>query len=158
MLVVESTLRIFVQFRDIDDDLSFCIKFHVRAVHWPWRRPFEIDSFTIVATAMTTALELVLTRLPFGRASQMTAARVIHKQTIGGSGYPNSILLLPLRVNSKRIIRRHPDSKHARWFKDRARQEEAQEHQEVDKQKTADRRPDDPASHLIDFGIWCAFN
>src|SRR6476659_3413004 len=122
MLVVEFTLRILVQLRDVDDNLSFCIERNIRAIHWSWRWAFEIYAFTVVATAMARTLELVLARLPVRRTSQMSAASVNHKQSIGCSGHPDAILLLPLSIDSQCVVRRYADPKHARGFKNRPRQ------------------------------------
>src|SRR5580698_4364623 len=41
-----------IQPRSIDDDLAIWRELHVSPVHRPRRRPFEVDAFAIVSTAM----------------------------------------------------------------------------------------------------------
>src|SRR5579872_180718 len=65
-----------VEPRNIHQDLPVRREFHVRPVHRPRRRAFEVDSFTVVTTAMTRALEFVFRGLPVGRAAQVGAAGV----------------------------------------------------------------------------------
>ena len=78
---------------------------------------------------MTRTLELVFAGLPVRRATKMGATRVDHKKAIRSLSYPDSILLLPLGVDSKCVIGGCAYAKYVGWFQDRARQKEPQEHE-----------------------------
>ena len=102
---------------------------------------------------MARALELVLARLPVGRAAEVRAARVDHKQAIGSSCDPDAILLLPFGVDADRVIVRRADAKYAGRFENGPRQEKPDEHQKEGGERTSDGRPDDAASHFVYRGI-----
>jgi hypothetical protein len=61
--------------------------------------------------------------------------------------------LLEPFVNSQSEIRRVTDAKSRAWFEQRSGKEEAEEHQEIDSQKTTDSRPDEapPRTEVISF-------
>src|SRR5215218_7557355 len=96
--------RPLVERADVDQNLSFCIKTYLRAVHWPRRRPFEVDALAVVATAMARAFELVFTGLPVRRAAKMCAARVDNEEPVGSPRHPDAVLLLPLRIDTKGVV------------------------------------------------------
>ena len=77
---------------------------------------------------MTRTLEFVFARLPIGRAAEMGAARVDHEQSIRSLIDPDSILLLPFRIDTKRVVARKSNFKNGGRFEDGARQKEPQEH------------------------------
>ena len=113
MRVVESAFRLFIQRRNVDNYLPFGIELNFRAIHRPRCRAFEVDAFTVVAATVTRTFKFVFARLPVRRAPEMSAARVNYKQPIGGSGHPDSILLLPLCIDAQRVVAWDPDAKHA---------------------------------------------
>src|SRR5713226_6842823 len=86
----------------VDDNLSFGIDLDVRAIHRARRRPFKVNAFAVVTTAVTRTLKLVLARLPVRGTTQMRAARINHKQTIRRLVHPDAILLLPFRIHPQR--------------------------------------------------------
>src|SRR5581483_883647 len=91
------SFRPLIQAAHIHQDLTIGRDIHVRSVHRPRRRPFEVDSFTVVTTAVTRTLEFVLRRLPVGRAAQVGAARINHEQPVWCAIHPDAIFLLELR-------------------------------------------------------------
>src|ERR1044071_8005253 len=80
----------------IDDDLAFGVEFDVGAIHGARGRAFEVDALAVVAAAVARALELVLARLPVGRAAEVRAARVDDEDAVGVLDDPDAELLLPL--------------------------------------------------------------
>ncbi len=104
-------LRPFIKPADVHHYLAFSIQFDVSAIHRPRRRSFEVDSFAVVATAMAGTLEFVFTGFPVGRAAEVRAARINHKHAIGSFVNPDSILLLPLGIDAKCVIRRKANRK-----------------------------------------------
>src|SRR5262249_38210708 len=114
---VLATFRPVVQTTDVDNYLSFGVQFDMSSIHWTRRRSFEVDAFTIVATAVTRTLEFVFTGFPVRRAAEVRATRVDHEQSIRSFSYPDSILLLPLRINPERVVTWWADAEHAGWFK-----------------------------------------
>src|SRR5260370_21248550 len=102
---------------------------------------------------MTRTLEFVLARFPVGRATQVRAARVNYKQTVGGLVHPDAVLLLPLGINAQGIIAGKSYFECAGRFGDRTWQEEPHEHQKASRQKAGDASPDYAASHLINRRI-----
>src|ERR1035441_5351876 len=62
-----------VDVAQVHHNLSLGIQFDVRPVHGARCRTFEVDAFGVVSAAVARALELVLARLPVGRAAQVSA-------------------------------------------------------------------------------------
>ena len=87
------------------------------AIHRSRRRAFESYSFTVVTTAMTRTLKLVLACLPVRRATQMSATSINDKQPIRSPGDPDPILLLPLRIDAQSVVGRRTDSESAGWLR-----------------------------------------
>src|SRR5438270_10452252 len=75
----------------VHDDLPFGIHFDVRAIHRARRGAFKVDALAVVATAVTWTLELVLARLPIGRAAQVRAACVDDEEPIRSLINPDAI-------------------------------------------------------------------
>ena len=91
---------------------------HLGTIHGPGRRPLEVDSFTVVATAVTGTLKLVFARPPVRSAAKMRAAGVDNEYAVRSLVHPDAILLLPLGIDAKRIVGRKTDPKYAGWFED----------------------------------------
>src|SRR6185369_5452344 len=106
----------FVKRPGVDDNLPFRIQRHLRAIHRARRRTFKVNAFTVVATAMARAFELVFTRLPVGCAAQMSAACVNDEEPIGRSRHPDSILLLPFGIDADGVVSGRSDTKDAGRF------------------------------------------
>src|SRR5215211_7394006 len=134
---------------DVDDDLPFCIHCHFGAVHRARRRSFEVNALAVVATAMARAFELVLTCLPVGCTTEMSATCIDDEESIGCFRHPDAVLLLPFCIDAERVIAWRADAKRAGRFENRARQEKPHEHQEEGKQRAGDGSPDDPSSHFV---------
>ena len=101
---------------NVDDYLAFRIQMHLGPIHRPWGRTLEIDSFTVVATAVTGTLKLVFARPPVRSAAKVRAPGIDNENPVRSLVYPDAILLLPLGVDPKRIVRRKTDAKYAGWF------------------------------------------
>ena len=88
----------------------------------------------------------------------MRTTRVDHKNAIRSFVHPDAVLLLPLGVNAKRVIRRKANGKLAGWLENRTRQEEPQKHEKTGSKKSNDGRPNNSSPHFIDRRLWCAFD
>src|ERR1017187_3839101 len=129
-----------VKVAQIDHNLPFRIQLHVRAIHGTRRRPLEVDALGVVTAAMARALELVLAGLPVGRASQVGADGRDHEDALGVAHHPNTVVFLKFGIDPEAEIRRVADQKFGFRLVERAREEEAQEHQEIDAQRAQHRR------------------
>src|SRR5215204_4907652 len=116
--MVRAALLPVVELAGVDDDLPLGVHRHLGAIHRARRGAFEVDALTVVAAAVARALELVLARLPVGRASQVRAARVDDEQALGVSDDPDAVLLLPLGVHAERVVARKADAEDARRLHD----------------------------------------
>src|ERR1051326_9165130 len=94
----------------IDDDLALRVEFHVCPIHGPRRRPLEVHSFGIVATAVARALELVLAGLPVRSAAQVCADRRDDENALGVAHYPDAVLILKLGIHTEAEVRRISDA------------------------------------------------
>ena len=110
------SLRLSVEFGDVDDNLPFWIEPDLRTIHRPWRRTFKVDSFTVVATAVTGTLKFVFARPPVWSAAKMRAPGIDNENPVRSLVDPDAILLLPLGIDPKRIVRRKTDAKYAGGF------------------------------------------
>ena len=97
----------------------------------PSERAGPSKLISAIVSAPWQGSELIFARLPVGSAAQMRADRGDHEQAVRRPRDPDSVLLLPLGVDSERIVVRRADPKCPRRFKDGARQEKPQEHQKV---------------------------
>src|SRR5882724_6923092 len=102
----------------------------MRAVHRTRCRPLEVHAFAVISAAMAGALELVLARLPVGRATQVRAAGVNHKNAIRGLVHPDAKTLLPLGIHAKPIIFGIADLEAGSRLKQCTRQKETEKRQE----------------------------
>src|SRR3979490_2361135 len=127
--------------RSVDYDLAVGREFDVRAVHRARRGALEIDTFAVVAAAVTRALEFVFAGFPVGRAAEMRAARVDDENAVGSAVDPNAVFLLPLGVDAERVIGGITDLEDGGRFEQRARQEEAEEGDKPGAQETRDCTP-----------------
>ena len=100
----------------------------MRAIHWPRRRTFKVDCLAIVATTMAGTLKLILARFPIGRAAEMRATRVDHENPIGSLVHPDAVLLLPLRIDTERVIRGKANGKLAGGLENGPWQEKTEKH------------------------------
>src|SRR6266849_5835439 len=107
--------------RSVYDDLAVGGQFDVRAVHRARRRTFKIHAFTVVAAAVARALEFVFAGFPVGRAAEMRAARVDDEDAVGRAVDPNAIFLLPLRIDTERVVGRIADFEYGGRLEERAR-------------------------------------
>src|ERR1700752_703580 len=142
--VVELTrlsLGPLVKLGDVDQDLAVGRKLDVSTIHGTRRRTFEVDAFAVVPAPMAGALELVLTGLPVGRASQVRAARIDHKQAIARAIHPDAEPLLPLGIDPEGVVRRIADLERRARFEKGARQKEAEECEEPRAQEGSDGDP-----------------
>jgi len=89
---------------------------HLSAIHRTRRRPLEVDTFTVVATSVTRTLKLVFARPPVWSAAKMRAAGINNEYPVRSLVDPDAVLLLPLGINPKRVVRRKTDTKYAGWF------------------------------------------
>lgn len=142
-----------VEFGDVNDDLTIGREFDLGAVHGTRSWTFEVDAFAVVAAAVAWAFEFVFARFPVGRAAQVSAARVNHEQAIGRAVNPNAIFLLPLRIDTKRVVRGITDLERSARLEQGARQEEAEKRQEPRDQERRDADPCQSTAALIDFFI-----
>src|SRR5436190_3147650 len=147
------TLWPFVKLAHVNHDLAFSVELNMGAIHRPWRRPLEVNCFAVIATAVTGAFEFVFAGLPVRRTSQMCAARVDDKQSIGSLIDPNTVLLLILGIDPQGVVAWKSNFESAGRFKYGARQEEAHEHQEAGGQESRDAGPDNPPTNLVDRRI-----
>src|SRR5258705_11745447 len=98
------TLGPFIKLGYVHHNLSFGIELDVCAIHRSRGRPFKLDRLAIVAAAVTGTLKLILARLPVRRAAKMGAASIDYKNPIRSLVDPDAVLLLPLRVNTQRVV------------------------------------------------------
>jgi len=146
---------VHVKTTGVDDDLARGVELYMGAVHGPWRRTFEIDGFGIIAAAVARALEFVLAGLPFGRATQMSAAGENDEEPVRLLDDPDTVAHQELLIYAQVEIRRIADGENSVGFVKRPREEEPQEHQEIDAEITADGRPDHPPAHAIRRSLLC---
>jgi hypothetical protein len=152
--VIDTCLRIVhVQPTGVYDDLARGVEFHVGAVHRPRRGALEIDGFGIVAAAVTRTLELILAGLPFRGATQMRATGEDDEEPVRLLDHPDAVAHQELLIDAEVEIRRIANGKDGIRLIKRPREEEAQEHQEIDTEITADGRPDHPPAHAIGRGL-----
>ena len=114
----------------------------------PRRRAFEIDPLGRIAAAVAGALEFVFRGLPVRRATQVGA---LGKNRENASRLADHIYPAPLLVtvtHAEQVVRRRAEIADSAGLKERAREKEAHEHQEVGGEKTPDAGPDNPAAHL----------
>src|SRR5260370_24262254 len=104
----------------IHDDLAIGSQFYMRAIHGPRRRPFEVDTFAVVAAAVARALELVFAGFPIGRTAQMCAASVNDEHTALRAVHPEEVLLLPFGIDSQSVVRGVANLEHRGRLKERA--------------------------------------
>src|SRR5437867_3591800 len=88
----------------VDDDLTGGIELQAGPVHRPRRRPFKVDALAVVAAAVAGALELVLSRFPVGRATQVRTARVDYEEALRVADHPDAVLLLEFRLDAESKI------------------------------------------------------
>ena len=131
---------------------------HLGTIHGPGRRPLEVDSFTVVATAVTGTLKLVFARPPVWSAAKMRAAGVDNEYPVRSLVDPDAILLLPLGIDAKRIVGWKTNPKYAGWLENRPGQKEPQKHQEAGRQKDCYAGPNNAPAHLVDWRIGRAFD
>src|SRR6266478_2188445 len=151
--MVGLSLRPLKEPRSVDDDLAIGRQFDVRAVHWPRRRAFKIYAFTVVAAAVARALEFVFAGFPVGRAAEMRAARVDDENTVGRAVHPDAVFLLPLGVDTERVVGGISDFEDGGRLEERARKEEAQEGDEPRAEKAGDAAPHQSAAAFLDLAI-----
>src|SRR5215208_2323140 len=123
--VVGAALLPVVELAGVDDELPFGVELDLGAIHRARRGAFEVDALAVVTAAVARALELILARLPVGRAAQVRAARVDDEEALAVTHHPDAVLLLPLRVHPERVVAGEADAEDARRLEDGARQEEA---------------------------------
>src|ERR1017187_10129098 len=134
------TLGPRVEVAQIDHNLAFRIQLHVGAIHGSRRRPLEVDAFGIVAAAMARALELVLAGFPVGGAAQVGADSRDHEDALGVAHHPNPEIFLKFGIDAETKIRWVADQEFGFRLVERAWEEEAQEHQEIDAQGAQNSR------------------
>src|ERR1700739_1133079 len=113
--------------RSVYYDLAIRSQFEVGAIHRTRCGPLEIDAFTVVAAAMTRALEFVFAGFPVGRAAEMGAARVDDENAVGSAVDPDAVFLLPFGVDAECIIGRIANFEDGGRLEERARQKKTQE-------------------------------
>src|SRR5258708_29304429 len=106
------------------------------AVHRPWRRTFEVDAFRIVAAAVAWTFEFVLAGFPIRRASQVRADGRDHKDAFRIADHPDAVGVLEFRVHAKAEVGWIPYCERRLGLEQGARKEEAQEHHQLDAQKS----------------------
>src|SRR2546423_1991933 len=148
--VARLALRLLEESGRVNDDLALGVEVDVGAIHRSRRGALEVDTLAVVAAAVARALELVLARLPVGRAAEVRAAREDDEQALGVLHNPDAPLLLPLRVHADGVVAGEADAEDARRLEEGARQEEAQEHQEVYGEEREDAAPDYASAELVD--------
>src|ERR1700682_2187410 len=94
-----------IEARGVYDDLAVGRKGHVSAIHRARCGAFESDAFTVVAAAVTRALEFVFAGFPVGRTAEVRAAGVDDEDAIGSAVNPYAIFLLPLGIDTQGIVR-----------------------------------------------------
>lgn len=102
--LVRFTLRPQIKSAEVYDNLPFSVDLNVSPIHGPWRGTLKVDSLTVVTATVAGTLKFVLAGLPIGSTSQMSANSIDNEQPIGGLCNPDSVLLLPFGINSKRVI------------------------------------------------------
>ena len=102
---------------------------------------------------MTGALEFVLARLPVRRAAQVRANRRDHEDPFRVAHHPDAVLVLEFGVHAEAEIGRIADFEIGLWLEQRARKEEAQEHHEIDGQKSQHRSHHETAPAADLFGL-----
>ena len=140
---------VHIQPAGVHDDLAGGVHFDVRAVHRPRRGPFEVDAFGVVPAAVARALEFVFAGLPFRSAAQVGAARKDHEDAVGFAHHPDAIGHQEALIDAQAEVRGIADGENGVGFVERARKEEPQEHQEVDAEIAAHRRPDHAPAHPV---------
>src|SRR5579863_7759442 len=135
-----------IQVAQIDDNLPFRVQFHVRTVHRPRRRTFEVDSFGVVAAAMARALELVLAGFPVRRTSQVSADSRNHEDAFGVPYDPDAKLVLEFSVDAEAEIGGISDLEFGLRFVESAWEEEPQKHQQIDAERAQNSRHHEAAA------------
>src|SRR6266403_32609 len=130
-----------VEARSVYDDLAVGRQFEVSAIHRARRGTLEIDAFTVIAAAVTRALEFVFAGFPVRRAAEMRAARVDDENAIGSAVDPDTIFLLPLGVDAERVIGGIADLEDGGRLEERARQKKTEERDKPGAQETGDSTP-----------------
>src|SRR5438445_9157814 len=105
------------------------------AVHRTRRRAFEVNSFAVVAAAVAGAFEFVFAGFPIRRASQVRADGRDHEDAFRIADHPDAMRVLEFRVDAKAEVGWIPYRERGFGLEQRARKEEAQEHDEVDAEK-----------------------
>ena len=141
--MIDATLGPRIEPAGINNDLAGRVEFHMRAIHGPGSRSFEVNSFGCVPAAVARALELVLGGFPIRGAAQVCAARKNDEDAVSFANDPNPIGGLETLVHARLEIRRVPDLKNRARFKECARKEEAEEHQKIGANETPNAAPDD---------------
>src|SRR5438105_4593598 len=101
--------RLLIQSASVNNDCAGRVHFHMRTIHWPRRRAFEVHAFRVVTRTVTRALEFIFGGLPIGRAAQVRAARVNNEEPVGRAVNPDAVLLLKFRVYADAVIGRIAD-------------------------------------------------
>src|SRR5579862_5121160 len=102
---------------------------------------------------MARTLEFVFAWLPVGCATEVRAAGVNHEQAIRCAIHPDAVFLLPLCIDTKRIVGGITDLERRPWLEESARKEEAEEGEEPRAQKCADSDPGQASSSLVNLGV-----
>ena len=159
--IVEFVLLAFgplVKLGYVHHDLPLGIELNMRAIHWPRGRTLKVDCLAVVTAAVAGALKLVLARLPVRSASEVRTARVDHENPVRSFVHPNAILLLPLGIDTERVVCGKTDAKSAGRLKNGPWQEEPEKHQEAGCQKPRDACPNNSPPHFVNRRIGRALN
>ena len=120
--------RALIELADVNHNLPIGIQTNVRSIHWSRRWTLKIPSFSVVATSMAWALELIFTLNPIGGATQVGTLGVDYEDPLGIANYPNPILLLKPCVDSETKVGRITDSETCFRFKKCPGKEKAHGH------------------------------
>ena len=142
-----------IKLRNIHQNLTVGRNLNLGPVHGTRRRPFKVDAFAVVSAAVARTFELVLRRLPVGRAAQVSAARVDHENAVGRAVHPDAIFLLKLCVDSQAEVRGIADLERSSRLEQCARQEEAEEGDEPRRHEGRECGPGKAPARLIDLVV-----
>jgi len=109
----------------IHHDLPRGIELQERAIHRTRRWPLEIHALAVIPAAVARTFELVLGRLPLGRATQMSATSENSELAVGFANDPHAIRHQVPLVDSDAEIGRKAGSEHGIGFVQRARKEKS---------------------------------